>query len=305
MKKVIAVIVAIMTVACGFAIAANAQATEDVYVTIANGDLKLSNQVVMVYDLDGDGVFTIDEVLYAAHEDYFKGGAAAGYASSNSDYGLMLTKLWGVENGGSYGYYVNNASAWSLADPVKEGDYVNAFVYSDLEKFSDIYCYFDQRFDHFEEPKGEYTLYGVYFDDNYTPYSAPIKNAAILVDGKKTSVKTDKNGTFSVTDLGLTERGFHTISAEGDGITLVPPALTLEYTFITIDNSDVSKDESAVSEVSEISKASEETGKVTPAEVNSTVGSPANPKSSDSSSVLAASAALVISCGALILIKKK
>lgn len=49
-------------------------------------------------------------------------------------------KLWGTENGGSYGYYVNNVSTWSLTDPVDEGDYVNAFVYTDLTTWFDTYA---------------------------------------------------------------------------------------------------------------------------------------------------------------------
>ena len=74
---------------------------------VANGGLELANSEVTVTDIDGDGALTINDALCAAHESYFKGGAAAGYASEMSDYGLMLTKLWGIENGGSYGYYVH------------------------------------------------------------------------------------------------------------------------------------------------------------------------------------------------------
>lgn len=39
-----------------------------------------------------------------------------------------------------------------------------------------------------------YTLYGVYFDENYTAYSAPIADAIITVDGKETKIRTGKDG---------------------------------------------------------------------------------------------------------------
>ena len=109
-----------------------------------DGKLVLVLEKIDLSDADGDGTITINDALYLAHEAEFEGGAAAGYASEQSDYGLSLTKLWGCENGGSYGYYVNDASAMSLADPVKDGDRINAFVYTDLKTWSDKYCYFDK-----------------------------------------------------------------------------------------------------------------------------------------------------------------
>ena len=115
-----------------------------VLVSIANGTLVLAAEEITVTDVDNDGALTINDALYAAHEAKFDGGAAAGYGSASTEYGLSMTKLWGVENGGSYGYMVNNASAWSLADPVKTGDHVYAFVYTDTTGFSDSYSYFDK-----------------------------------------------------------------------------------------------------------------------------------------------------------------
>lgn len=44
-----------------------------------------------------------------------------GYATDTGDYGLYITKLWGTENGGSYGYCLNNAACMSLTDPVVQG----------------------------------------------------------------------------------------------------------------------------------------------------------------------------------------
>ena len=70
-------------------------------VSIANGTLVLTEAAVDVTDIDGDGALTINDALIAAHTAYYTDGAD-GYAAANGDYGLAITKLWGVENGGSF-----------------------------------------------------------------------------------------------------------------------------------------------------------------------------------------------------------
>ena len=112
-------------------------------VSIANGTLVLTEAAVDVTDIDGDGALTINDALIAAHTAYYTDGAD-GYAAANGDYGLAITKLWGVENGGSYGYYVNNAASMGLSDPVKDGDRLYAFIYTDTTAFSDMYTFFDK-----------------------------------------------------------------------------------------------------------------------------------------------------------------
>ena len=124
-------------------LADDAPLTADVFVTISNaGELVLVREAVSVTDADGDGALTINDALIAAHDAKFEGGAEAGYASAQSDWGLSLTKLWGVENGGSYGYYVNDQMFMGLADPIATDDSIYAFVYKDTEGFSDAYAYF-------------------------------------------------------------------------------------------------------------------------------------------------------------------
>lgn len=117
-KRIISLASALVLMLGTFSTATFAEDTEevksvDVYVTIADGEgqLALAQEKIMVKDNNKDGVFTIDEALYAAHEAKYEGGAVAGYASSASEYGISLDKLWGAENGGSYGYCVNNESA--------------------------------------------------------------------------------------------------------------------------------------------------------------------------------------------------
>ncbi len=173
-------------------------------------------------DANADGKITIDEVLRAVHDLKYTGGAAAGYASAESDWGLSLTKLWGTENGGSYGYYVNNASAMSLADEVKNGDYVYAFVYTDLKAYSDTYCYFDTETAHVTAGESvTLTLTAVGFDAEYKPVTSPVEGAIITLDGQKTELKTDAEGKVTVA---LNNAGSVLISAVGaDGKVLVPP----------------------------------------------------------------------------------
>ena len=310
MKKTLCIIVAAVVALCAMGISAAAEASAEVYVTIANGGLEIANDKVTVKDLDGDGKLTIDEALFAAHEAYYKGGAAAGYASEMTDYGLSLTKLWGVQNGGSYGYYVNNASAWSLGDEVKSGDFINAFVYQDTKTFSDRYCYFDHNFSTIGGYLYDYyTLYGVYFDENYTAYSAPIADAIITVDGKETKIRTGKDGSVNGLSIPFGESGTYIVSAKSENAILVPAALTVHYNANQQPIPGI--DDSVISEISEVKKPETVTGEpagttptVTP---DSTMSSstPANPKSGDSSAVLFSCAALVVSCGALVLLNKK
>lgn len=194
-----------------------------VTVTIADaeGNLALTQEAVSVTDTDGDGALTINDALYLAHEAGYEGGAAAGYASAQTDYGLSLMKLWGTENGGSYGYYVNSNSAMSLSDPVSDGDCIDAFVYTDLTAWSDTYCFFDVLT--LEADAGSditLTLSAASYDENWNPITVPVADAVITLNGEETAYQTDAEGkvTFSV-PVG----GDYVISAFSDTMTLVPP----------------------------------------------------------------------------------
>ncbi len=201
--------------------------TAEVYVTIAdaNGALVLAQEAISVTDVDNDGVLTINDALYAAHEENYAGGAAAGYGSGMTDYGLSMNKLWGTENGGGYGYYVNNASAWSLADPVTDGDYINAFVYTDLTAWSDTYCFFDvQRVEGTVGGAVTLTLSAAGYDAEYNPITVPVENAVITINGEATAYTTDANGSVTIP---LDKSGTLLVSATSDSQNLVPPVCTV------------------------------------------------------------------------------
>ena len=98
-KKIMSAFIAVMLVICASAIPAFAADGPSAYVSISDkdGKLVLVLEKIDLSDADGDGTITINDALYLAHEAEFEGGAAAGYASEQSDYGLSLTKLWGCE----------------------------------------------------------------------------------------------------------------------------------------------------------------------------------------------------------------
>lgn len=195
--------------------------TAEVYVTIANGDLKIAAEPVIAADIDNDGEVTVNDALYAAHEQYYEGGAEAGYGTEYGQYGLSITKLWGAENGSGFGYYVNNVSAYSLTDKMEDGDYLTAFVYTDTINYSDTYCYFDKNT--VSAKAGEevtLTLSAAGYDDRWNPITVSVENAEITVNGVKTGLKTDKDGKVT---LKLDTAGALVISAVSEDTVLVPP----------------------------------------------------------------------------------
>lgn len=201
-----------------------------VYVTVADGDgaLALARKAVTVTDTDADGILTVADALYAAHELAFDGGAAAGFACSMGEYGLKIDRLWGIENGGGYGYTVNHAGAANLADPVKDGDTVAAYIYTDLIAWSDTYCYFDK--DTAAVEKGNsltLTLFQSGYDENWSPVVVPVEGAAITLDGKATDFVTGADGSVTVV---FEKYGEVVVSAVSADAVLVPPvcAVTVE-----------------------------------------------------------------------------
>ena len=150
MKKTIAFVASLLIAGSAMGMTAFAEENDKVssvktYVTIADKEKNtpLVQKEVTVTDIDEDGKLTINDALYIAHEENFEGGAEAGYKTATTEYGLTLKVLWGTDNGNGYGYYVNNKSAWSLADEVTDGDYINAFIFIYLlNDFFTICIYF-------------------------------------------------------------------------------------------------------------------------------------------------------------------
>lgn len=227
MKKtfsMLAALLLVLTVAV-LPVMAEGEDAITVYVNLSNaGELVMAHEAIAVTDVDGDGALTIQDALTLAHDAKFEGGAAEGFAAVDSDYGPMITKMWGVENGGSYGYYLNNNMAYSLLDPVAEGDCLTAYVYADTMGFSDVYTYFEVS--EAQGTAGEelaLTLYQVGFDASFAPVSSPLSGASVTMDGEEVAV-TDENGV--ATFVPATE-GTFVLSAASAEMTLVPPVCIL------------------------------------------------------------------------------
>lgn len=234
MKKLLTMALMLTICSCGITVKADTPDPVKVYVTIADEDGKLAmpQEEITVTDVDNDGALTINDALYLAHEAKYAGGASSGYESGMSEYGLSLYKLWGTAGTG-FGYYVNNTSAWSLADTVKEGDIVSAFIYRDTTGWSDTYCYFNVNTVSAKE--GEQitlTLSKAAFDANYNPLVLPVEGAAITIDGTASAYKTDAEGKVTIT----LDEGKHVISAVSDIEILVPPVCKADVAAKVTDN---------------------------------------------------------------------
>lgn len=199
-----------------------ADETAQVYVSISDdtGALILAYEAIAVTDADADGVLTICDALICAHAAKHENGAEA-FCAEETEFGLSMLKLWGVENGGSYGYYLNDASAWSLLDPVAEGDHVKAYAFTDLAAWSDVYSFF-------AVPAAEVavgaelalSLSAAGYDEAWNPVTLAVEGATITVNGETCGVITDAQGKAVLT---FGQAGVYVISAVSENQTLVPP----------------------------------------------------------------------------------
>ncbi len=212
----LAMCLSICLIGCG-----EEEITDAVYVTIAvKGEMVLTYQPVALEDKDGDSALTINDALQAAHEKHCDGGKDA-YASAQSEYGLSMTKLWG-DTSGAFSYMLNDASVTtSLAEPIKVGDHVFAYVYKDQTDWTDTYSYFDKTVAEVSAGGSlTLTLASAGFDENWAPVTLPVAGARILIDGVDSGIVTDETGKATITP---DNKGEIIISAKSDTAVLVPP----------------------------------------------------------------------------------
>ena len=223
MKKLLALFLSLVLVMCTATVFADD--TVLVTVTISDGALQVVQLPVEIIDTDDDGVLTLNDALCLAHEIAYEGGANAGFGSESSEWGITLTMLWGVMNGGSYGYCINNEPAMSLSAPIADGDSIYAYVYSDTASFTDMYCWFDRSVCDAEAGSEIIlTLTGTGYDENWAPVNAPVSGASVTIDGEVSGLITDENGQFT---LSVTDDATHIISAFSNTQVLVPPFCVL------------------------------------------------------------------------------
>lgn len=212
----------------------------DVYVTIVDkGNVVVANNEITVTDLDASGDFNVDEVLYAAHKSKYTDGAAAGYASAMGDYGLYITKLWGDESG-NYGYWLNDASCWSLGDTVKAEDSLVAFVYQNTEVWDSYAKFANDTYTIEAEVAGPVTLQKAGYDSNWNTVFTAHKGATLKVydsvfnelAANEYKVADNGDGTYDVTVKAV---GNYTIVAY-DNVTPIVSALC---TLTVANNADI------------------------------------------------------------------
>lgn len=226
MKKILSVLLALAMLV---SLAAFAEEAPTVYVSISDdtGTLTLAYAPVALSDQDGDGALTICDALMEAHAAYYPDGAD-GFLAEESQWGLSMYRLWGVENGGSYGYCVNDASAMSLLDPIQPGDHIKAYAFTDLTNYSDTYAYFSVTVAAAAvNVDVSLTLSASGYDANWAPITLPVMGAALTVNGEKTEIITDENGNAVLT---FTAPGVYTVSAVSETMTLVPPVCIVTVT---------------------------------------------------------------------------
>lgn len=226
MKKFLSLLLTMLMLV---SLTASAEAAPTVYVSISDdaGALVLAYAPVALTDADGDGALTICDALMLAHEVYCPEGAE-GFLAEDTEWGKSLYVLWGVDNGGSYGYCLNDASAWSLVDPVKDGDHVKAYVYTDVMAFSDTYAYFNAPVATAAvNAEVALTLSAAGYDEAWNPVTLAVVGATITVNGEKTEVVTDETGAAVLT---FAAAGTYTVSAVSETMTLVPPVCIVTVT---------------------------------------------------------------------------
>lgn len=196
----------------------------EVTVTIAvEGELVIAREPVTAHDKDNDGVVSIDEALYFAHESYYEGGAEAGYGSYVGDYGVSMSKLWGDESG-FFGYRVDDASAWSLADPVKNGQHIAAYVYADQVGWADAYSFFNFQSASTYTGELSVTLSALGYDADWNEVASPVAGAMLIINDFRTDYVTNETGDVIIK---LDEPGIYVLSAYSEDTVLVPPTAVI------------------------------------------------------------------------------
>lgn len=226
MKKMISIFLALVLVTSFVTMAfAKAEPSAKVYVTIcsegsfaeAKDDETVVAYPINVTDENKNGKLDIDDALYCAHEYFFEGGAAAGYASAKTDYGQSITKLWGDESG-AFGYYLNDAMVMTdVYEEVKDNDRLTAYVFADQVNWSDTYTYFAAI------PNGGTCVAGedvelVLMQDVWgTP--APLAGAKVYLNGGEICT-TDELGHVK---FKADTTGRYYLTATAENMTIVPP----------------------------------------------------------------------------------
>lgn len=211
MKKLAFLIFAALCLAAlSFGASAAAAPTPFVRVAVAKEGRLACEGAVPLPDTDGDCKLTLRDVLYSAHEEFYIGGAAAGYADADG----AVSKLWGTAER-TYLFFVNNQPCTDLQREIGKNAFVTVAVLKSGASTAP-YAYFDQR----EASAGEGEDLTLILKSRTASGASAVADATITLDGVPTKHKTDKQGRVQ---LSMDEVGERLISAELADKSAVPP----------------------------------------------------------------------------------
>lgn len=192
-------------------------------IAVGKNDTLMAQVPVTVTDLNGDGKFTYEEAMVAAHKAYCEQGEA-GFVINGS----WVTTLWGGTEGVG-GFYRNNTlTATVNQETIQNGDALTAFSYADTTNWSDKYSFFDQ--DTVSVKTGE-TLTLNLKKQGYNEAATPANAALVTVDNEgafhELNVATNDKGNAT---LSFDQAGTYVVSAYGSEDILVPPVCIVTVT---------------------------------------------------------------------------
>ncbi len=199
----------VIAVICGWCnCAAFAEETElTVYITVSMyGEIVQSKDgelaAMLPVKLCGQADYTLDDVFAEAHALYYPGGAEAGYAAGNGEWGSYVTKAWGDESG-KFGYQINGGTETisGLSHTVRDTDCIDLCIYKNTYPDTEAYAKFDAaEAEVYAGEETELVLYAVSgYDDSWNMLYSPCADARITVNGEETEILTDAEGKAAVT----------------------------------------------------------------------------------------------------------
>lgn len=168
---------------------------------------------VHVTDADGDGHITVDDALVATHDAYYTDGKNGYETYTSPEYGMSVTKLWGVSTYNTL-FFVNGKgiSTGVGDDDVKSGDSLYASVNADNTNYADWYTYFNKS-SRTVCPNEQFTL-------SLKGFQAMSGGDAKAVEGVKLGVW--ENGSCRTIEGAVTDKdGFARLSLDEAGTYIV------------------------------------------------------------------------------------
>ena len=214
-----------------------AEETANIHIKITLDETVLDKDIT-VKDTNNDGKLTVEDALYTAHEQFYPGGAAAGYSDE---------LIWGKPCSG--GYSLINPDEY----PLEERPYNDRVEIRDGDVFDwSMHCYNTDSYALYtefngtsciEEPvaQGTKIIFNAVHHTHTEAGTEKVEGVEILINGQKTGIKTDKNGEA---EISLDTVGTYTITADLSQFETVfnnkftykvVPADTITYTHIIIE----------------------------------------------------------------------